>query len=124
MSYTHIATKDCKLTMGLWVSHLDFQKTLWYTVHFFNLNQKRGVSLSIYNVIVEMWIENSNIQFALVLREETLRTQCFWQMVTRRWPFLFCESLCIAKLVMNDSYEAVTIRMRISPSRSPPRRSM
>ena len=88
--------------MSLWVSHLNLEKALWYTVHFFNLNpkKKRTVSLSIYCVIVEIWIGDLNIQFALSLREETLRTQSFWQMVTPRWPFLFCESLSIAELVV------------------------
>ena len=68
--------------------------------------QKIEVSLCIYTGHCG---NDSNIQFALELREETLRTQSFWQMVTPRWPFLFCESLSIANSEASCyEYEAVT----------------
>ena len=69
-------------------------------VHCTSLQSKSKKVQKLVLSIVDMWIGNSNILFALVLREETLRTQSFWQMVTPRWPFLFCESLSIAELVV------------------------
>ena len=67
-----------------------------------------------------MWIGNFNILFVLVLREEFLRTQSFWQMVTPWWPFLFCESLSIAEAMIVVNVEAVTTLIEGFPSHARP----